>query len=172
MMSYLKLFILTLGLLTPLTSCGFTPVYQKTEQNLSALELMNATLVSAPKTKRGQMLQYAVQDRLTPKGESYNPRFRLHSDLIVQEQPVIVEQSGEIRRYRVMVSAPFTLVRLQDGEPVYSGKIYRSVNYNISDNDYSTYVSSENAVSDAIREMAKDFEKRLASFFSRYDDAS
>ncbi len=155
-------------LIAQLTSCGFEPLYAEHNQSNkpSVKRNMIATIVTAPNTKEGQILQYAIQDLFSPRGETYNPKFRLASDLLITVSPVIIDQTGENLSYNVTIKSPFTLVDIETQEIILNGKIKREVSYSASDVDFSTYVSLTDAKKQGIEEVAKAYEKKISVFFA------
>ncbi len=160
----LKLHIPLIASLLLLNACGFSPLHghKSTTPQLRQVE------VAPIGGREGQLLISALEDRLHPGDTSGAPHlYRLQATITVTPQAAGVEIDREITRYNLHLVSSFHLTRISDGREIYSGRLRRISSYNVSDSDFSTFVSRRDALKRGIDELAEDYHMRLAAFFAR-----
>jgi LPS-assembly lipoprotein len=154
-------YLLLIAFLT-LTACGFTPVYQKggAGDKLALIE------VDTPRTREGQWLKAALEDRLAPAG-ALAAKYRLTPNLAISLEPLSIESDGTTRRYRMIGSANLVLTDLATGKVAFTSNVQRFSSYHISDADFSTYVAGQDATRQLVEAIAEDIRLRLIGFMAR-----
>lgn len=98
-----------------LTACGFRPLYvgQGTDDSISGKQLtqeLAAVFIDEIPDRTGQILHRSLVNRLTPHGESQDPRYRLAvrlSEAAISQQGV--RQDNLATRYVMTFTAYYTL---------------------------------------------------------------
>lgn len=169
MLSPLK-HLLVLSAICFVFSCGFTPKYQQNPSKLDVRDVLSRIEVQSPNNLLGNHLKAGLEDRFY--SDSYPtpaPRYHLETQLDIQEQPFIIEAAGIASRFRLNVRSPYILRRISDGKIIKRGTVRREVSYNVSEqDDYSTFVSSEDARIQGIEALAESYEQALATFFHQH----
>ncbi len=135
-----------------LLGCGFSPLYGK--HGTTSHTLSNVEVIPVP-GRHGQLLTMALQDYIDPEATG-STAYHLRTQISVKSVPIIINEDGTVSRYRVDFVAPFTLENIENGQVIHKGKASRSSSYNVSDADYTTYVSLEYTIEQGIRELSRD----------------
>ncbi|MCB1318253.1 MAG: hypothetical protein KDK27_19940 [Leptospiraceae bacterium] len=149
-------------LITSLTACGFTPLYAN-KRMLSSIEVQNIP------GRSGQLLHASLEDLFDPSSSGDTIIFTLAPQLSTQSVPISIESDGTIQRYRILFKTSFTLTDVTTGEVIYSDTVTRTNSYNISDADYSTFVSEQDSIKRGLDELAQEIFLRISAFLSRYE---
>lgn len=164
-------FLLLLCLMV-LAGCGFKPLHG----DAADLDIEVGTYLASTKIEAvagrdmlGQQLENAIEDRFNPNGRSslYNTAFRLEFSLREQRQAAIIQQTGAIGRYNVILQSDYKLIDAETREVLDSGTIRRTASFFNAPEKYAAYIAEKEAVQRALLEMSEDYKMRIASYFAR-----
>jgi len=148
--------------------CGFRPMYgdRGTEASPVAADLATVSVGLIP-DRSGQLLRNQLNRLLNPASESASRRYTLVVTLKETVDSFAVERSGFATRANVEMVATYQLVDDAAGSPVFAATSRAVSGYNLLDNDFSTVVSTGDARSRAIDQIAYEIRNRLAGYFSK-----
>lgn len=147
-----------------LSACQFTPVYQK---GGLASEL-SAIAVETPDSRDGQLLRIALEDTLLIDDQNrYSVRYRLEPTLNINLEALSIESDGTTRRHRLIGRSEINLYDKSSGRKLYYDVVERLNSYNISDDDYSTFIAGRDARRQVIEALAEETRLRLIAYFNK-----
>ena len=118
--------------------------------------------------RQGQILRNELTSLLNPSGATVqDKRYTLRVNTKETVDTFAVERSGFATAASVEVIATYTLVEDVSGKAVFGGRSRGFTNYNILQNDYSTYVAAGDARNRAVTQVAYDIRNRLAVHFAQ-----
>jgi hypothetical protein len=156
-----KFYALCLVLL--LASCHFTPVYQKDGQQ----EALRHIKVDMVRSRDAQLFAIALEDKLY-RNAMESVEYTLTPIITIASVPLSIEQDGTALRYRVTGNATYTL-KDKAGKVIGQGAVERISSYNISDANFSRYVSEIDAREQVIEGLAEAMRMELIQFFYNRD---
>ena len=143
-----------------LASCTFTPIYQ---QDGAAESLRNISVVT-PASREGQLFRIALEDALRTQTTQADNVLILNATIAIDAQPLSIEADGTTQRYRLLGNSRITLTDPTSNERLYTTTIERISSYNISDADYSTYISGQYERNQLINAIAETARLRLLTY--------
>lgn len=155
-MSWLRKFS-CLSIVILAAACSFTPIYKQGETSTT----LSHTYVQTMDTREGQLLRIALQDRLRAQELRADATHVLNASLGIEAQPLSIEADGTTRRYRLIGRSTAQLQAIGSDKPLYETTVDRFSSYNISDADYSTYISARDARKQLINALAEAIALRL-----------
>lgn len=169
----LKAAVVCLGLLQ-VSACGFRPLYsgQETDDSISGQQLVQETasiFIDEIPERVGQVLRRTLVDRLTPKGEPENPRYRLFvniSNISTSEQAV--RKDNLATRYLMIISASYKLYSYPENKLLLSDSVSNRAGYDVQRSPYATDVAERVTRERIVRIMGNDIALRLAAFLKSY----
>jgi LPS-assembly lipoprotein len=167
MSSRLRIILATLALL-PLAACGFHPMYGDAALQATHTPLQGNLLIETAKTREGQILKIALEDRLNPEGITFaQPDYRLQVTLTKALIPSVVKSDGTIQRYDVRFDSTFKLLHVGDTKVLLEGTMRRTGSYNVATNaNFATYEAEQDIMERTLKEMAEDYVLRLSGYFA------
>lgn len=155
-----------------LASCGFQPLHG----NASDYDIEVSTYLASTKVEAvggdamlSQQLENAVTDRFNPDSTTslYDTAFRLEFSLAEQRQAAIVQQTGVIGRYNIILSSKYKLIDAETRAVLDAGTIRRTASFFNAPEKYAAYIAEKDAVQRALLEMSEDYKMRIAAYFAR-----
>lgn len=164
MWSYSKYLIPALCLL--LSACGFEPLYAKKDTHDVSKVFAGVKVDFVDSGHPGQQLRAKLEDSLNPDGAlPVNPAYRLTVTFTSSAVPIGVARDGTVSRYNVYSNSHYILYRNSDNKAITSGDVSYVNSYNNLTNEYfSTYVSSEDAVTRNIDQLGELYRQRLTAY--------
>lgn len=156
---------LVLFSLAALTGCGFSPVYAKREGSDSTR--FSSIHVMPVAGRNGQILKASLEDLMGIDEENIDTPYQLESSMTVDYIPVVIESDGTVSRYRIDITIPVNLKENSSGASAFSTRVRRSVSYSVSQSDYSSYISSTDALERGIKEASYDIVQRISAFLAK-----
>lgn len=158
-----------------LMSCGFTPLYvgAETSTSVSGEQLVEETasiFVNEIPEHVGQILRKRLLNRLTPKGEPENPRYRLTvllSESSVYQQGIRLDNLAT--RSTMTYTATYILRTYPGDKKILEDNTSARASYNILESPYATDVSEKNAKERIMRMLGDNISLRLAAFLKNKD---
>lgn len=165
----MRVFSILVSLLFLLAACGFTPLYQQGTD--TAHQLRNIRI--APIQGRvGQVFTTSLEDSLGGgAAPSPTPAATLTVSLGEQHIPVAIGQDRRIARYDYILTSTYTLSDNATGRLLTKGSVKRITSYNNVDADFSAFVTKQDAMERAARELAEQYRLRLAAFYAKQGQA-
>lgn len=154
--------VLVLLLLTAPTGCGFSPMYAKNAA--SGIRPLSGIEISPIPGRNGQLLKASLEDIFNPEAEAIAATHLLEMHIKVDYIPVIIESDGTVSRYRIDFTVPFSLRDSASNQIVHSDIVRNSVSYSVSESDYTSYVSSTDAIERGIVEISHDIAQRVSAY--------
>jgi LPS-assembly lipoprotein len=156
-----------------LAACGYTPIYGERGELPRGAQTQLANVQVLPIEERvGQMLRNVLLDQMNPGGMSAKPLYRLTVRLTEQSQELSVQKTQFATHANLTLLATYTLTRIADGHPVYSGNSTMISSYNIVDQPYATLAAEADARARAVRELGEDITQRVGAYFVNSGTAS
>lgn len=167
--------LLALFALLSLTACGFRPLYSGagTDDAVSGEKLTRETasiFVDEIPERTGQLLHRALVNRLTPRGEPVNPRYRLSvvlSNKSLSEQGV--RKDNLATRYVMSYTAHYALYSYPAGEKLLNASAIGHSSYDVQQSPYATDVAERTAQERIMRILGDDIGLRVAAFLKSFD---
>ena len=160
--SLLVSFTLTVFLIT---GCGFRPVYDQPGGQFIQEDL--AFVSVAPIANRnGQLLRNRLLEKLTPRGVSESPRYRLSVELTSATESLLIQLDNTATRNNLKMSATFTLTDLSTDVIIYQGRAYSVTSYNVVESEFATVSAEKNAAERAARESGEEIFDLLVIYFN------
>ena len=161
--------------LLSLTACGFRPLYggAGTDGSVSGEKLTRETasiFIDEIPDRTGQVLRRTLVNRLTPRGEPVDPRYRLTvvlSDKTLSEQGV--RKDNLATRYVMSYTAYYTLYSYPAGEKLLNAAATGRSSYDVQQSPYATDVAERTAQERIMRILGDDIGLRLAAFLKSFD---
>ena len=166
---------LALFALLSLTACGFRPLYggAGSPDSVSGERLTletAAVFIDEIPDRTGQILRRALSDRLTPRGETTDPRYRLSvrlSDAALTQQGV--RKDNLATRYVMSYTAYYTLYSYPENEKLLTDSAVGRTSYDVQRSPYATDVAERSAQERVMKILGDDIALRLAAFLKSYN---
>lgn len=144
------------------SGCGFSPIHAKRDGALgTALSGVDVAPVAG---REGQILTSHIEDLINPESLPSPTTHVLETSVSVNYIPVVIESDGTVSRYRIDISVPVSLRSAGNDSIVFSSLVRRSVSYNVSESDYTSYLSSTDMMERGVKDAANDVVMRISAF--------
>ena len=151
-----------------LAGCGFSPLYG-TPENGSPVALKLASItVAEQNTRLGQLVRNEIVSGITPAGSPGGNAYRLELETKGSETVAIDAINTESLRQHYKANVAFVLYDSQTGKPIYSGKTFSQVSYDLIDAPVANLQAQVNAQERAAKETGRDIRTRLAAYLSTH----
>ncbi len=161
-----------------LGACGFEPVYGRgaaiRHAELAAIEIgevegrANPGAISDANSGLGRAGLELRKRLMTSLGsERASPRYRLGVSLEEAQGEFAIQADDRVTRYRLALTASFSLVEIASGETVYSGATRSVGSYNVVISEFATVASEADARRRAALDLADNIRELLITHFSR-----
>lgn len=170
MRSFPLLFCAIIGAAFLLTSCGFKPLYNSTNEDkrASLIAPKDSIDIATIPDQDGQFLRNLLIDRLYTKGYPENPRYELIIAPISEtEQSLAIAKSSESTRSQLRQTTSMQLRDKQTGGIVLSRDLMAISSYNILVSEFATRVTEDNARQNGLNDLARQIELQLALYFNQ-----
>ncbi len=159
-----KFAIVAVGCLA-LWGCGFQPLHGTTESGRQVSEQLAQIAIPVIPNREGQLLRNYLVDRLTPLGEPRVSAYSLEVILGEPRQVLALRRDDIISRYSYNANVSFNL-RDRSGRIAFSGSSGFSTDYEVTNSEFATLNSRENARQRVLELIADDIRNRLAVYLS------
>jgi LPS-assembly lipoprotein len=146
-----------------ITSCGFSPIYSQEGDNADIASKLLSVEVKPINTLIGQQYVKALEDVLDPSHIGATKNYIIEVNLNKSVLPLAIEQDRTITRYKVVVTADYSIKEISGGKILSRGILKNEADYDKVDSDYATHVSENDTASRTIRELAKDTKVKIIS---------
>lgn len=161
----LRAFMFLWLLLSCLSACGFSPVYNRGGQALPAFGQIH---IDGIPDREGQYLRNALMDRLYRGGRPADPVYTLKLSRIEEHKSELdVTKGSDATRAQLRLSAKMRLVDNASGKTVMQRDLSSTASYNILQSQFTTRVSEQNTRENVLDDLARQAETQLALFFGK-----
>lgn len=143
------------------SACGFTPLYAQKGDNAAAAAKLASVQIKPIKTLIGQEYVTSLEDVLDPSGVGASKEYLFEAEVSKGVSPLAIERDTTVTRYKVIVTATYRIRQISTDKIIASGTVKAESDYDRVDSDYATYVSENETVSHAIKELAQDTKIRI-----------
>jgi LPS-assembly lipoprotein len=150
-------------LVATLAGCGFRPLYGTHANDPGIAADLSAIYVRPLPDRDGQLVHNALLVRFNPSGEPRHARYRLETNLAVNEQQVALSKDETASRASVSFEASYTLF---EGEiALTAGNVSRIYSYDYVPQQYSNITARSDVARRAAEEIAGEIGNRIATYF-------
>lgn len=160
---FLRTLFVFLGALISLAACGFEPLHRVSEQG-SAMQSLAAIRIEPIADRSGQVLRNYLLDRITPRGAPSRPEYVLRIRLQEPRQTLALRRDDVISRVSYSATAVFELIDAS-GRQVFSGNSNYSTDYEVTNSEFATMISAQNARDRVLELVGDDIRTQLAAYF-------
>lgn len=153
--------------LTLVAACGFRPLYGQRADGGSTFAELEAVTIGPIPGRVGQILRNHLLDRLTPRGQQVQARFRLDVRLSQAKESLAIKKDEEITRSNLKLTADFVLRDPSSGATLYSGQSRSTASFNLVRSDFANLIAEQDAQRRAAREISDQIMTQLAVYFTR-----
>ncbi len=157
------LFVLLVSLLV---GCGFQPLYGSRTQDASVQQKLAGIDIVPLKGRTGQYLRNELLDLTTPKGYPQKPVYRLDIGLAEVKSGLAIQEDDTKTRFNLTLDTNFRLVKVADGEQIYSGSTQTVAAYNVVASEFANLAAENNARKRAALVAAEQIHQQLSVYFS------
>lgn len=158
---------LALIALLALAACGFQPVHGRPGgAHAGTTAALAAIAIEAPPGRLGELLKAEIEDRINPDRSPAQPAYKLLVGVNSTYVPTVISKTGIAQRYDIQIDSDYQLIRLSDNAQIASGKLRRNASYTISQADYATYVTRQDAIRRGMIELAEAYMLKLSGFMA------
>lgn len=157
--------IVVLGLPLVTYGCGFEPMLAVRDNGTSVAQDFAKVRVGYIENRSGQVLRNDLLEALNPRGESTQPQYTLVIRIEEPQQNLAFQRNNSVSFVNYTVIAYWTLVDNNSGANVYSASSASSLPYAISNSQYATAVSAQDARDRVVLDISQDIRNQLAKFF-------
>ncbi len=145
-------------------ACGFRPLHAP---GGGAPEVLAGIEIAHIPDRLGQIVRNRLLDRLTPRGPSAAPAYKLTVSLHVSREALAITREVAATRFNVSLEADYVLSSTATGEAVSRGRARSVTAYNVVASDYANVVAERDAERRAAGEIADELKTRVAAFLAR-----
>jgi LPS-assembly lipoprotein len=129
-----------LALPLALAACGFSPIYGP---DGAGTQLRNQVLIQEPSSQAGYLLTRHLETRLGRSGSS--ARYALDLTIIMDEDDLAINSSGDITRYNLTGTVEFALRDTNTGMIITSDKVESFTAYSATGTTVATLAAERDA---------------------------
>lgn len=146
-------------------ACGFRPLHAP--GGGAAPEVLAGIEIAPMPDRLGRVVRNRLLDRLTPRGPSAAPAYRLAVSLRASREALAITREAATTRFNVSLEADYVLSSVATGEAVSRGRVRSVTAYNVVASDYANVVAERDAERRAAGEIADELKTRVAAFLAR-----
>jgi len=132
-----------------LTACGFKPVHDDTKPSMTSVYVS-----PIDKTRNGQLLKAELEDLLNPSRLSADAKYILDISYDYNVEGLGITSNRIASRYNIVLTTSYTLTEAATGNEVLNGQETAITSYNRVDSEFAIFVSKQNAINHALRQVA------------------
>lgn len=146
------------------SGCGFEPLHRE-RPGANVTENLAAIRIEPIADRSGQILRNYLLDRLTPRGTPARADYVLRIRLQEPRQTLALRRDDVISRVAYSASVSFDLLDAS-GRRVAGGVASHSTDYEVTNSEFATLVSAQNARDRVLELVGDDIRNQLAAYFS------
>lgn len=153
----------------PLSGCGFSPVYgTNSDKDTGAKHLLARTEISIIPDQEGVYLRNELIDSFYLYGRPQNPLYKLNFSTLEQTLTDLdITKTSESTRRQLKLGTTIKLIRTSDGQEVLKRKMTVVTSYNILESEFTNRISRQDALRDALEDLANQVEIQVSLYFNR-----
>jgi LPS-assembly lipoprotein len=160
-----------------LAGCGFQPLYGRPggagPDSASVADEMAAIKIEFIDNRSGQILRNFLLDGMTPRGEPARPTYRLQIALAEpRPQDLGIARDDSVVRFSYNVRALFRLLDARSGRVVYEDSASSSSSYEVTNSQYATVASRDNARERVLEDLALEIRTQIGQYLRERRAAS
>jgi LPS-assembly lipoprotein len=145
-----------------LAGCGFEPMHAQRPGGAAALPAIRIEPIA---DRSGQILRNNLLDRLSPRGAPASAAYQLRVRLQEPRQTLALRRDDVISRVGYSATAHFELVEAS-GRRVLTGTSTYTTDYEVTNSEFATLTSAQNARDRVLELVGDDIRNQLAAHFS------
>lgn len=145
-----------------LAGCGWRPLYGPQTLNDASL---NQVWIETIRDDQGIILRNNLMDLFYLDGESKQPLYTLSVSLSQSSRQLGIKKDDTATRAQLIYTATYRLHDRETMDVLHTGSAQVIASYNILDNQFTTTVSRDAAMENALQELAEKIRTRLALYF-------
>ncbi len=157
--------VLLLCVTLVISACGFEPLHG-TSTRKSAPDALSGIRIDSIADRSGQVLRNHLFDRLTPRGAPANAAYVLRVRLQEPRQTLALRRDDVISRVGYSASVVFDLFD-PSGRRVFTGTSSYASDYEVTNSEFATLLSAQNARDRVLELVSDDIRAQLAEFLTR-----
>ena len=146
--------------LAALSACGFEPLHRDMGRG-SPVEALATIRIEPVADRSGQILRNYLLDRISPRGTPARPEYVLRIRLEEPRQTLALRRDDVISRVSYSVTATFDLLDMS-GRRVFGGSSSYSTDYEVTNSEFATTISAQNARDRVLELVGDDIRNQLA----------
>lgn len=158
-------YLVALAVAAALAGCGFEPLH-RSDRPGSARELAHAVRIDPIPDRSGQILRNYLLDRISPRGAPQRHEYVLRVALQEPRQVLALRRDDVISRVGYSATARFELLD-GTGRRVYGGSSSFSTDYEVTNSEFATLVSAQNARDRVLELVGDDIHNQIVAFLTR-----
>jgi len=156
--------LILIAILSPLSGCGFKPLYQGSVGRDTALRM--ASIDIRPIADRaGQIMHNELRNLINPRGGPPVARYRLEVTYTETVNKLAVQKTSFATRANLRIDANFKLIQSNSKSTLISNAVTSITSYDIFSNEYPTLVAETDARKRAAEDAARAIATQVAAYF-------
>jgi LPS-assembly lipoprotein len=157
------------GTLMLLGGCGFRPLYghDSVSREPAMAAQFAATQISVLPDRLGQRMRNMLIDSLHAEGPSGDPKYFLTMTIREAVVDLGLQENSTSTRGQVRLTVSYFLTDKQTGKTVLSETLRASTGYNILVNQYSSFISQDDAEELGLQQIADQITQHMALYFNK-----
>ncbi|MFN8760049.1 MAG: LPS assembly lipoprotein LptE [Tagaea sp.] len=147
------------------SACGFEPLH-RAAPHANAPGALSGVRIDPIADRSGQVLRNHLLDRLTPRGAPANAAYVLRVRLQEPRQTLALRRDDVISRVGYSATAIFDLLD-PSGRRVFTGTSSYATDYEVTNSEFATLISAQNARDRVLELVSDDIRYQLAEFLTR-----
>jgi LPS-assembly lipoprotein len=147
------------------SACGFEPLYATGSDSANIPNALRRIEVLPLQDRNGQLLQTALQRRLSVGGAPATVDYTLDIALRESVQGFGIRGDAAPTRQRVRMIADYRLVNKETDAEMFAGSALSDTTIDIVDSEYATFIAEESATERNSQVVAERILSRLALYF-------
>jgi len=149
------------------SGCGFHPLYGEKEVKGDVATGLTLVDIANIGDRIGQELRNRLIDRFYRSGRPASPRWRLQTSLSATRTSVGIQSNSNATRYKLMVTANYSLIDLATNKQVFVTSSQSIVYYNVLTAQFASFASEQDAYQRAVDDLGEQITTRVALFVDR-----
>jgi LPS-assembly lipoprotein len=154
---------IALALGSPLTGCGWEPLYADPQTGPASAEL-RAIKVDPISDRVGQRLEIALRDSLNPTGIPTPSRYTLRTTLYFSLSGLGIQSQGTASLGQIDLHSTSYLIENRTGQNLLTISLHEQNSFQLNPNQYSTVVGEDDAQVRTVAELNQEIVRRLEIF--------
>ena len=147
-----------------LAACGFTPVYQQTDDGSTVAKALADLEIAPATTRTAQLVRNALLQSLATPSE--DGAFRLEMSFDEQQVDLAIQLDDSVTRRNLILRTSFVLRDTASNNVAFQGRGRSFAAYNLVESDYANLIAERDARQRAAKDLAYQIRTRLLTHFA------